>query len=170
MKRHPFLTVDFSSTVTFAPAEERRLRRWLALAGEVARELVAENVISGGPPALQVSLLICGDRRIRRLNREHRGKDRVTDVLSFPAHEDLRRRSLPGPLFLGDLAICHPQTARQAKAFGIGYFDEFIHLFFHGFLHLLGYDHEVSAREEALMQAWEDRALTKFSSLEKRAR
>ncbi len=170
MKTHPFLVVDFHASVRLTLAEERRLKKWLGLAGEVLRELFDENIITARPGPLHVSILICGETRIRSLNRKHRSKDRITDVLSFPAHEDLRRARVLGPLFLGDLAICHAQTRRQAKTYDIGYFDEFIHLFFHGFLHLLGYDHEASRKEEVVMQAWEDRALSKFSEQKKRAR
>ncbi len=167
MKTHPFLVVDFHATARLTAAEQRRLQTWLGIAGEVLRDLVRDRVILGRPSEVRVSLLICGDTTIRGLNRKHRHKDRITDVLSFPAQEDLRGQRVKGPLFLGDLAICHPQTKRQARTFGIGYFDEFIHLFFHGLLHLMGYDHEVSSREEARMQAWEDRALSKFSAKKK---
>jgi probable rRNA maturation factor len=93
----------------------------------------------------------------------------VTDVLSFATYENLRKKTVQEDrLFLGDLAICHTQTKRQAAKFGISYFDEFIHLFFHGVIHLMGYDHEISMNEERMMQKWEDEALKRFSDYKKR--
>lgn len=174
MKKHPFLEVEFYSTIKLKPADQRVLERYLKLSSEVFEQLVKENVIKGRTrlkKSFQVSLLICGDERIRKLNREFRGKDKVTDVLSFPAQDDLRQ-ILPDDdtLHLGDLAISFPQTIRQAKSFAIGTWDEFIHLFFHGLVHLLGYDHEVSEREEKLMHQWESRALDVFSQIKKGSR
>lgn len=172
MKKHPFLSVDYHSTVRLTPAEKRQLDKWLGLAGNVLEQLFRKKIIPAPKTkGIQVSLLICGDSRIRELNKQHRNKDKVTDVLSFPAHEDLRiNKTSETQLFLGDLAICHQQTKRQAKKFKIGYMDEFIHLFFHGVIHLLGYDHEISEEEEKLMQKWEEEALKKFSEQKKGAR
>ena len=70
-------------------------------------------------------------------------------------------------VFLGDLAISVPTARRQAKEFNISVWDEFIHLYFHGLLHLMGYDHDISAIEEKLMQKWEDKALTLLSAKKK---
>jgi probable rRNA maturation factor len=171
MKKHQFLHVDYQSTVKFSPSQVRQLEKWLAMAGEVLEHLFKKKIMATKKlKTLQVSLLICGDARIRELNREHRHKNKVTDVLSFPAQEDMRGTNYESPsLFLGDLAICHPQTKRQAKKFNIRYMDEFIHLFFHGVIHLIGFDHEISEAEEKLMQKWEEEALKKFSEVKKRA-
>lgn len=167
MKKHPFLQVDCLSTVKLSAAEKKKLDKWLVLAGVVLEHLFTEKIIPViKPNSLQISLLICGEAKIKELNRTYRKKDKVTDVLSFPAHENLRKtKSQFSDLFLGDLAICHQQTKRQAKDFHISYFDEFIHLFFHGVLHLMGYDHEVSDREDKLMQKCEKIALDKFSEI-----
>jgi probable rRNA maturation factor len=172
MKKHPFLNVEYQTSVKYSPKESRQMELWLSMAGDVMHYLLTKKIIPAKKlTALHVSLLICGDTRIRELNRTHRSKDKVTDVLSFPAQEDLRKTKTTGnELFLGDLAICHPQTKRQAKKFKIGYMDEFIHLFFHGVIHLMGYDHEISDKEEKLMQRWEQEALNKFSEIKKRAR
>lgn len=171
MKKHPFLVVDYQSSVKFSASERRQLDSWLEMAGKSLEKLFAKSLIKSPVSAIQISLLICGDARIRELNRQHRNKDKVTDVLSFPAHEDLRKMKLSETsIFLGDLAICHQQTKRQARQFDIGYMDEFIHLFFHGVLHLLGYDHEVSLKEEKLMQKWEQEALDIFSEIKKKTK
>lgn len=170
MKKHPFLNVDYHSTVKLSTAEKQKIDKWLQIGGKVLENLFDKNIVPfKKPETVHVSLLICGDARIKELNLEHRNKDKVTDVLSFPAHENLRKnRSLHRELFLGDLAICHQQTKRQAKEFNITYFDEFIHLFFHGVIHLIGYDHELGAKEEKLMQKWEQLALDKFSEIKNR--
>ncbi len=82
-------------------------------------------------PAL--SILLCGDARMRELNRAWRGKDRPTDVLSFPSGETA---------FLGDLVVDVPYAARQARRLGHSLEREVKVLLAHGILHLLGYDHE----------------------------
>lgn len=172
MKKHPFLSVDYVATVKLTASEERQVKKWLNIASSVLEKLFKKEIIQAKKlKTLEVSLLICGESRIKDLNRQYRQKDKVTDVLSFPAHEDLRKTIYQfDNLFLGDLAICHAQTKRQAREFNISYMDEFIHLFFHGVIHLLGYDHEMSAKEEKLMEEWENLALSEFSKAKKKAR
>jgi rRNA maturation RNase YbeY len=173
MKKHLFLDVDYVSTVGLTQKEHAQIKSWLILASGVMQKLVAQKMLKDfSVEKLQLSLLICGDSRMKVLNREHRQKDKVTDVLSFPSTENLRfAKSLQkGPIFLGDLAICWPQAKRQAREFEIGLFDEFIHLFFHGVLHLMGFDHELSQREENIMSKWEKLALDEFSKLKKASR
>lgn len=173
MKKHPFLDIEFHSTIRLSPAERRQVDLSLATASKVFETLVKENIIKGKKRSEKrylVSLLICGDQRIRKLNKEYRAKDKVTDVLSFPAQEDLRANaSSEDIVHLGDLAISLPQAKRQAKKFSISTMDEFIHLFFHGVIHLLGYDHETSSKEEKLMERWEERSLELFSAKKKGA-
>lgn len=90
-----------------------------------------------------VSVLLCGDARMRRLNRDFRRIDRPTDVLSFPSGE---------PGFLGDVAIDVPYAARQARKRGHTVGREVQLLLAHGVLHLLGYDHETDEGEMFLLQ------------------
>lgn len=174
MKKHPFLHVDFDSTVTLPPALRRRLDLWFDLASEVLESVIKKGLLKKAKiKSVRVSLLLCGDSRMKKLNNEHRGKNYVTDVLSFPSFDGLRDSDLRaelnnGELFLGDLAICHPQALRQAKKFNVGYLDEVIHLFFHGMIHLMGYDHELSESEEKIMEEWEQKALKKFSEVKKK--
>lgn len=89
----------------------------------------------------EVHVHAVSEEEIRRLNRMHRGKDKVTDVLSFPSG-DL-------PIFgeLGDVIICYPQAERQAEGDIVL---ELADLLVHGVLHLLGYDHEVPADAEEM--------------------
>ena len=130
-----------------------------AVAQLVARVLEAEEVCDA-----EVSVLFVGERRIRALNRDHRGTDEITDVLSFPledADEELEGadEELEGagpeapPRLLGDVVVCARQALRQAHADSLPPAFELAVLLTHGTLHLLGYDHEVDAGEMALRQA-----------------
>ncbi len=88
--------------------------------------------------------LITGDAEMRRLNREYRGVDRATDVLSFPASgAEAPRRLKPTPL--GDIAISVQRARAQGREFGHSTEDEVRILILHGVLHLLGFDHETDA-------------------------
>ncbi len=168
MNRHQFLEYDLVTTVRLSSAQKKKLADYLELSSFVFEHLKRKGYFSKKVKKLKLSILICGDKKIADLNLQFRNKDKVTDVLSFPAHENLRKEQgsfvdQDNILFLGDLAICFPQTKRQAKKFNISLWDEFIHLFFHGSLHLLGFDHEVSIEEEVVMQKLEDWCLASFS-------
>jgi probable rRNA maturation factor len=89
----------------------------------------------------EVSVLLTTDRQIRRLNRRYRGKDKPTDVLSFPA-TDLAQ---DGEEIVGDLAISVPTAHRQSIEQGHPLGTELKVLILHGLLHLAGYDHETDA-------------------------
>lgn len=93
----------------------------------------------------EVSVLLCDDAHIRQLNKDWRGKDKATNVLSFPTPGALARRPL-----LGDIAIAWETTAREAADEGKGAADHLTHLLVHGFLHLLGFDHESEADADAM--------------------
>ena len=102
-----------------------------------------------------VSLAFVSAAAMRRLNRRYAGHDYVTDVLSFPAQEQMPPSRVR---LLGDVVICLPQAERQAKAAGQPLWREVDWLLAHGVLHLLGYDH-ASAREASQMRALERKAL-----------
>jgi probable rRNA maturation factor len=101
-----------------------------------------------GLSATELSILICDDATIRQLNRQHRGKDRPTDVLAFAMREG-PALSGPGKL-LGDVVISLPTAARQARTRRRRLWDEVTLLLAHGLLHLLGYDHRDDAEERAM--------------------
>lgn len=90
---------------------------------------------------------------MRALNRRYRGKDRTTDVLSF----SMREGKGPGPAspLLGDIVISVPEAERQARADGETLRKAVDRLLVHGFLHLLGYDHEQGGAEARRMEARE---------------
>jgi probable rRNA maturation factor len=117
------------------PLRGHRLATWLSRVAPVRR-----------PSAVTVAVV--SDARVRALNRSYRGKNRTTDVLSFPT-------SSPSP-FLGDIVIARGVARRQARAAGHGERTEWRVLALHGLLHLLGYDHEsddgTMARVEARLR------------------
>ena len=89
-----------------------------------------------------VSLLLCNDVDMRSMNFLHRGFDKSTNVLSFPAGDDLYPNDMPEmDGGIGDIAIAGETVMREAAEAGIAASDHLLHLFTHGFLHLLGYDH-----------------------------
>ncbi len=123
------------------------------------REIVAACLeAEKAPPGAVLGVLLCGDRQMRRLNREFRGKDRTTDVLSF-SDTDSDSDSVDAappipdgePPMLGEIAISLPQCARQADEQGVPYGRELLRLVVHGVLHVLGYDH-IEAADRARME------------------
>ena len=123
---------------------------------EHAARLTLERI----PPESEVelSIVLTGEEKIHNLNREFRDVDRVTDVLSFPGGDT---DPDTGNLYLGDVVICFPQAARQAKEYNHKLEDELVLLVVHGTLHLLGYDH-ASAEEKDNMQAVQNDVLNEL--------
>ena len=88
-----------------------------------------------------VAIALVTDTHIRKLNRQYRGKDYATDVLSFPTNRGSRTPD-PGARLIGDIVIATGVAKRQAREAGHSYQAELRVLALHGFLHLLGYDHD----------------------------
>jgi probable rRNA maturation factor len=102
----------------------------------------------------EVHVLLADDATLRRLNRTFRGKDKATDVLSFPAGPTTVFFGEPGaPELAGDLAISLETAAQQAQRFGHSLRDEVRVLLLHGVLHLAGFDHETDTGEMAAREA-----------------
>ena len=116
-------------------------------------------------PRLTASVLFTSDEEVHALNREWRGKDKPTNVLSFPM---LTRAELLGlkaegpPEMLGDLALACQTCAREAEEKGVSLEHHAAHLLVHGFLHLAGHDHVDSDEEAEAMEALEIAALAKM--------
>ena len=90
----------------------------------------------------EVGLTLVGEEKIQQLNRDYRGIDAPTDVLSFPMQEPGETQAGGEPDLLGDVVICVPRALVQAREFGHSFRRELLYLTVHGLLHLLGYDHE----------------------------
>lgn len=99
----------------------------------------------GGHTNGMLTILLSNDRKLRTLNVSFRGKDRPTNVLSFPGRRDA---------YLGDVAIAYGVTAKEAREQKKSFADHATHLTVHGVLHLLGYDHE-TARAARVMEPLE---------------
>ena len=119
--------------------------------------------------ALAAEIIFTDGAEIRRLNREMRSVDAVTDVLSFPSLDGIKGKYLKeedypteideeGNLFLGSIAICTQRAREQAEEYGHGAAREKGYLFLHGLLHVLGFDH-VEESDKAKMRAAEEEIL-----------
>lgn len=119
----------------------------------IAAAAAAVSIVDG-----ELAIVLTDDSAMRALNRNWRCKDAPTNVLSFPARDNLpplaasvRRggqvKARPGPRLLGDIVIAYETTDREARAEHKPFAHHLTHLAVHGFLHLAGYDHE--ADEEA---------------------
>ena len=113
----------------------------------------------------EVGVTIVDDEEIRELNRDYRGNDKVTDVLSFPQFEthddifsDISEDGEGVVTLLGDVVICYDQAIRQAEEYGTGVKRELTYLFVHSICHLFGYDHE-DEEERRVMRSMEERIL-----------
>ncbi len=98
----------------------------------------------------EVSLLLCDDAFIRDLNRQHRGKDKPTNVLSYAQTDFYEDIPAYDPLPFGDIILAYETIVREAKEQGKSFEDHFTHLVVHGTLHLLGYDHETEDEAEEM--------------------
>ena len=136
--------------------------------GQLCEE--ALSALSGIEPALansrlMASILFTGDAEVHDLNREWRGKDKPTNVLSFPMLErdDLLALAAQGPPeMLGDIALAYQTCQREAEEKGVSLRDHTAHLLVHGFLHLAGHDHVDSDAQAAAMEKLEIEALAKL--------
>lgn len=113
--------------------------------------------------ALEVGVLITDDAELQRLNRDFRGKDAATDVLSFADDQPSAFVSAPDQLsYLGDIAVSYERALSQAAEYGHSAARELAFLAVHGTLHLLGYDHERGEADAALMREREEAALARL--------
>ena len=103
-----------------------------------------------------LSVAIVADRSIHKINKNFRGKDQVTDVISIEGDRDEFVQNDELPFDLGEVIICYPQTQRQAKEHGVSVRVEFQKLLIHGFLHALGYDH-VKDKDWKIMEPLEQK-------------
>jgi probable rRNA maturation factor len=121
----------------------RGLLARLTKAAEAARRSVR---LKGG-----FTILLANDKKLRALNHDYRGKDKPTNVLSFPG----------GDNYAGDIAIAYGVTSKEAKAAAKKFADHASHLVVHGVLHLAGYDHEAPA-DALVMEPLEVRVLKRL--------
>ena len=139
---------------------------WAALARAAAEAAIAESAfpqIGQSERTVELSLRLTGDEEVRELNSAWRGKDKPTNVLSFPmaAADELDGSANSPELMLGDIVLARGICAAEAAEKAIPIEDHAAHLIVHGTLHLLGYDH-CEERDAADMEAREVRALARL--------
>jgi probable rRNA maturation factor len=151
MSRSRGLKLDLAcGTRAWTPARSR-MNRWAAAA------------LGRRGQGREIAVRVVGEKESRALNRMWRGKDKSTNVLSFPAPEQSRRgmpREQAVPL--GDLVICAQVVRREAQRDGKAVGAHWAHMVVHGALHLAGYEHEAGRRERLRMERREVAVLRSF--------
>ncbi len=123
------------------------------------RDIVSKLLEIRGLEGIEISVYLTDDNTIKLLNKNFRGKDKATDVLSFTYNEQVG-----GYKLLGEIAISIDTAKRQAKELGHSLEEEIKRLLVHGFVHLLGYDHELGEEEEKQFMELEKRLIESLSS------
>jgi probable rRNA maturation factor len=138
---------------------------WVALAGAAASAALAQTPYAGlakVAASVEVAVRLSDDAEVQTLNRDYRGKDKPTNVLSFPMFAPDAVATLADQatdeMLLGDIVLAAETVAREAREKRISVADHATHLIVHGLLHLLGYDHDDEGQAEH-MEALETRAL-----------
>jgi len=142
-----------------ADAEWDSSNDWARLARSAAAAAIAESAfpqLGQGERMVELSVRLASDEQVHALNAEWRGKDKPTNVLSFPAFP-VTPGKVPGPM-LGDIIIARETVEREAIELEKSFDDHLTHLIVHGFLHLFGYDHNNDAEAE-IMEGLETRIL-----------
>jgi probable rRNA maturation factor len=142
-------------------------RSWDLLARRAAEAAISESgfpQLTTSDRPVEISILLTGDEQVQALNAKWRGKDKPTNVLSFPMAEEPELQSANiagGELLLGDIILARGVCEREAEEKGVALEQHLTHLLVHGTLHLLGYDHHEDA-EAAEMEEREVRALDRL--------
>lgn len=121
----------------------------VAKARSIVRRAVAQAAAAVSTTDIEVAIVLTNDSAIRQLNRLWRGIDAATNVLSFPT----RRPAQDQPSHIGDVVLAYESIAREARAEHKPFAHHLAHLAVHGFLHLVGYDHEQNDEAAAMEQA-----------------
>jgi len=140
---------------------------WGALVRKAAEAAIAESAypaLASSERPLEISVTLTGNEQVRALNAKWRGKDKATNVLSFPMADELdliRANVADRELLLGDIVLARGVCLNEASEKGVSFEEHASHLLVHGTLHLLGYDHG-DDRDAADMEAREVRALQRL--------
>ncbi len=144
------------------------IRGLMEKAAEIAIELefkdeLDEEGVNFFSVSPEIGVTVADSEEIGELNREYRGIDRETDVLSFPqfrGHNELLEdlKNTGSETLAGDVVICYDAAVRQASEYGTGLTRELLYLFVHSVLHLFGYDH-IEEEDRKLMRAREESVL-----------
>ncbi|NUN05739.1 MAG: rRNA maturation RNase YbeY [Bdellovibrio sp.] len=134
------------------PVPRQFVQKWTA---DLVKELQKRKVLKAIHLKQELTLVFLDKKPAQKLNKEFRGKDYATDVLSFDSME-------PGSF--GELILCPDVLKRQAKEHSLTYREELGYMLLHGILHLLGYDHETGEKDAKKMFALQDVVFEKLLS------
>lgn len=139
---------------------------WGALAARAVQSAVASSRLAGladGPLVFEASVKFTDDEEVKALNTAYRGKEKPTNVLSFPMVDEELLYSIAdadgGEVLLGDIVLAHGVCAAEAAGKSVAVEEHATHLVVHGTLHLLGYDHETGEDDAEAMEDVERKAL-----------
>ncbi len=153
---------DSSCTIDLEIEEPRWSEELADIEAFCRRCLTTALAVAGPPsvPACELAVLLTTDARVRELNARYRGRDRATDVLSFPAltPAELAAATVDRPCLLGDIVLAFETVRREAIREGKPLDAHLAHLLVHGLLHLLGHDHR-REEEARVMEETERRVL-----------
>ena len=142
-------------------------RSWEQVVRKAAEAAIAESdypELADSDRPVEISVSLTGDEQVRELNGKWRGKDKPTNVLSFPMADELdltRANVAQVELLLGDIVLAHGVCEREATEKNVSFQDHATHLLVHGTLHLLGYDHQ-DETQALNMETREIRALARL--------
>lgn len=128
---------------------------------DLLQDGIIAAIAQAGKPGGEVSLVLADDEQVRALNRQFRGIDAPTNVLSFPEPEDGTDIGADGAAFLGDIVLAFETIAREAGDAGKPLAEHACHLAVHGTLHLLGHDHHTDD-DAVIMEALEVATLARL--------
>lgn len=132
---------EFSTVPEITTDVEIQDKRWLSWRASVEADVQATVAFvleeQGDKEDYEVSVLLTDDEEIQSLNNQYRGKDKPTNVLSFPQDE-----VIDGTVLLGDVVVAYETVLKEAKEQHKSEYDHFRHMLVHSVLHLLGFDHE----------------------------
>ena len=172
------LDINYSDTVYGDTCTDERIDEELIreaavylISSELLGEVSDEVLDRAAKLPLYVGVSLVSEGEIKEINRDFRGIDKVTDVLSFPQFEstDEILAEIEGDealvdIPLGDVVICLDQAERQSKEYGTSIRREVTYVFVHSVLHLLGYDH-IDEEDRSLMRAHEEKIMTSLDIL-----
>ncbi len=131
--------------------QDEKWRKARGLGARLKRAAALALTRGGADAGASLTILLTGDKHVQALNLSFRGKDGPTNVLSFPA-------TVNSGNYLGDVAVAHGVTVKEAKESGKSLVDHATHLAVHGVLHLVGFDH-ATARQAKVMESLETEIL-----------
>ena len=159
------MAAEFDIAVKILDPAWRRLRSVgisrVRGAARAAAQFAFDRLVGNAGPPAELTIVLADDDTVQRLNRDYRGIDKPTNVLSFGGAGDGRRRSTGEPVILGDVILARETVVAEAEAQGKSVADHVLHLVVHGVLDLLGHDHK-STREAVAMEAIEIATLARL--------